>query len=118
MTLSRLIPLHIHGALEAALAALIMAAPILFGFSTSAMLVSLGLGAVLFGVALLTHAGEQSALPISTHAALDVALSLAMASGAVALGVIDERMASALLAAGALLLVLLASLTRYSPSRV
>jgi hypothetical protein len=117
MTLFRLIPLHIHGALEAALAALIMAAPIVLGFGTSAMLVSVGLGAILFGVALATHATEQSALPISTHAALDVALSMAMATGAVALGVIDDGVAAGLLAAGALLLILLTSLTRYSPSR-
>jgi hypothetical protein len=114
MTLARLIPLHIHGALEAVLAVVIMAAPLVLGFETAAMLVAFGLGALMFGIALAAHAGERSALPISTLAALDVAIALAMAAGAVTLGLGDDRMAAGLLATGALLLILLTSLTRWS----
>jgi hypothetical protein len=114
MTLARLIPLHIHGALEAALAAVIMAAPFVFGFETASMLVAFGVGALMFGIALVTSAGERSTLPISTHAALDIGIAFAMAAGAIMLGLVDDRAAAALLAAGALLLILLTSLTRWS----
>jgi hypothetical protein len=117
MTISRLIPLHIHGALEVTLAAVLMVAPVVLGFDTAAMLVAALLGALLFGIAVLTHAGEQSALPISTHAAFDAGLALAMAAGAVALGLVDDTLAAAFLATAALAVVLLSSLTRYTPSR-
>ena len=114
MTLARLIPLHSHGALEAALAAVIMAAPLVLGFDTGAMLVAFGIGALLFGIALVTGAGEESGLPVSTHAALDIGIAFAMAAGAVMLGLVDDHAAAGLLAAGALLLILLTSLTRWS----
>jgi hypothetical protein len=114
MTIARLIPLHIHGALEAALAVVTMAVPFVFGFEPAAMLVAVGLGALMFGVALVSHAGERSSLPISTHAALDIAIAFAMAAGAITLGLVDDRAAAALLAAGALLLTLLTTLTRWS----
>lgn len=114
MTLARLIPLHIHGAIEAALATVIMSAPLVLGFETTAMLVAFALGALMFGIALATNAGERSALPISTHAALDIATAFAMAAGAITLALGDDRAAAGMLAAGALLLILLTSLTRWS----
>jgi hypothetical protein len=114
MTLARLIPLHVHGALEAALAVVIMATPLVFGFDTAAMLVTFGVGALLFGIALATTASGRSALPISTHASLDIAMAFAMAVGAVTLALGDDRWAAALLATGALALILLTSLTRWS----
>jgi hypothetical protein len=117
MTLSRLVPLHIHGALELVLAAAIMTAPFVLGFETPAMIVSVLLGALIFGVALATHSTDEGALPISTHAAMDACFAVVMAGGAVTFGLTDDAAAAVFLAASALLVTLLTSLTRYSPSR-
>jgi hypothetical protein len=116
MTLARLLPFHIHGALEAALAMLIMAAPFLLGFEVPAAVASVAIGALILAVALASHAGERSALPISTHAAFDVSFALALAISALAAGLGGDAAAAAFLAPGAFALILLASLTRYSPS--
>ena len=117
MTLSRLVPLHIHGALEAVLAMLVMAAPFVFGFEAAAMVTSVVIGALMLSVAFATHATDESILPISTHAALDGAFAFVMAVAAVVFAASAEVAATAILAGGGVALILLTSLTRYSPGR-
>jgi hypothetical protein len=116
MTLFRLIPLHVHGAFEVVLALAVMLAPFLFGFEPAALVVSVVLGALIFGVAIATHASDERALPISTHAAFDIAFALVMAVVAVVFGLTDERAAAAVFGGASVLVVLLTSVTRYSPS--
>jgi hypothetical protein len=116
MTLARLLPFHIHGALEAALAPLIMAAPFLFGFELPAAIASVVIGVLILAVALASHAGEESTLPVSTHVAFDVCFVVAMSLSAVAFAFAGDVAAAAFLGPGALALILLMSLTRYSPS--
>jgi hypothetical protein len=117
MTIARLLPLHIHGAVEAVLAVVIMAAPFVLGFDAVAMIASLILGGLILAVALATHAGEEPGLAVSTHIAFDLAFAIALGAGAVAFAIVQDVSAAAFLAAGAVGLTLLASLTRYSPGR-
>jgi hypothetical protein len=116
MTIARLLPLHIHGALETALAVVMMAAAFVLGFGPVAMITSLTLGGLILAVALVTHIGDdQDTLPISTHLAFDLAFAIAMGGAAVAFALNGDAGATALLGAGAASLILLSSLTRYSP---
>jgi hypothetical protein len=116
MTIARLLPLDIHGALEAALAPALMAAPFVFGFGVSAAVVSVVLGVLILAVALATHAGEQSLLPISTHAAFDVCFSVALALASVVFALDGDLAAGAVLAGAAVVLIVISSFTRYTPS--
>lgn len=115
MTIARLLPLHVHGALEVLVALVIMAAPFVLGFEPAAMIASVLLGALVLTVAFATHIGDE-ALPISTHAAFDVAFAVAMAGAAIAFAIADDVAAALFMAAGAVSLVLISSLTRYSPN--
>src|SRR5205823_9802357 len=75
MTIARILPLHIHGALEAALAVGLMAASFAFGLNPAAMVLSFALGALMLGVVFASHAGERNSLAVSTHNALDLVFS-------------------------------------------
>jgi hypothetical protein len=114
MTIARVLPLHIHGALEVALAPILMAAPFVLGFDVAAGVASVVIGALLLAVALATHADEQAGLPISLHAALDVAFAAALSAAAVTFAVAGDPVAGVFLGATALAVVLMISLTRYS----
>jgi hypothetical protein len=116
MTLARLLPFHIHGALEVVLASLLMAAPFLLGFEPAAGILSVTLGVLLLGVVFASHATDERALPISTHAAFDAGLAIVMAVGALTFGLSSDALAGAFLGLGSVLVVLLSSLTRYSVS--
>jgi hypothetical protein len=116
MTLARLLPFHIHGALEAALAPVLMVAPFLFGFEPPAAVASVVIGVLILAVALASHAGDESSLPVSTHAAFDVCFAIAMALSAITFAFTGDVAAALFLGPGALALILLVSLTRYSPS--
>lgn len=115
MTIARLLPLHVHGALEVLVALVIMAAPFLLGFEPAAMVASVLLGALVLSVALGTHIGDEGALPISTHAAFDVAFAIALGAGAIAFAIVDDVPAALFMAVSAVTLTLISSLTRYSP---
>jgi hypothetical protein len=115
MTIARLLPFHMHGAFEAALAPALMVAPFLLGFEWPAAITSVSIGVLILAVALATHAGEESTLPISTHLAFDVCFVVAMALSAVAFAFAGDAAAAAFLGPAALALVVLMSFTRYSP---
>ncbi len=114
MTIARLLPLHIHGAVEAALALLIMATPFVLGFDPAAMIASLAIGSLILTVAFATHAGGDGELPVSTHLVLDMAFAVALGLAAIAFALAGEAAETALLATASVSLTLLASLTRYS----
>jgi hypothetical protein len=116
MTLARLLPFHIHGALEVAVAPFIMAAPFLFGFELPAAVASVTIGALMLAVAFATHATDDRPLPVSTHLAFDIGFALAMALSSVTFALAGDAAAATFLGPGALALVLLVSLTRYSAS--
>jgi hypothetical protein len=97
-------------------ALVIMAASFVLGFEPAAMIASLLLGALVLAVALATHVGDEGALPISTHAAFDVAFAIAMGVGAIAFAIVEDAAAAAFMAAGSVSLILISSLTRYSPN--
>ena len=115
MTIARLLSLHLHGAIEVALAAVIMVAAFVLGFEPAALIASLGLGGLMLAVAFATHLGDENALPISTHAAFDTGFAIAMAASAVVFAFSGEGLPALLMGAGALSLTLVSSLTRYSP---
>jgi hypothetical protein len=116
MTIARLLPLHVHGALEVLVALVIMAAPFMLGFEPAAMIASVVLGALVLSVSFATHIGDDGALPIATHAAFDMAFAIAMGAGAIAFAIVHEIAPASFMAMGAITLVLISSLTRYSPS--
>jgi hypothetical protein len=116
MTIARILPFDVHGALEALLGPVLMAAPFMFGFDVAAAVVSVTLGALILGVALATHATERGPIPISTHAALDIGFTIALAAGAVVFAIAGDLAAAVFLAGAALTLTLIVSFTRYSPS--
>jgi hypothetical protein len=93
-----------------------MAAPFLLGFEPAAMIAFVLLGALVLAVALATHIGDEGALPISTHAAFDIAFAIAMSASAVVFAIVQDAAAAAFMAVGAVSLILISSLTRYSPS--
>ena len=114
MTIARILPLHVHGALETALALAMMAGAFMLGLDSPALIASLALGGLILTVALATHADDENSLPTSTHLAFDVAFAIAMACGAVAFAAVGNGAAGGLLAIGSLSLLLLMSLTRWS----
>ena len=114
MTVFRVVPLDVHGALEALFAPALIAAPFLLGFGTATGAVSLALGAVLIGHALSIQ-GDRRAIPLSTHIAFDYVLaSLTIVAGLVLGSANGEPQATAFMAGfGAAHLALTAS-TRFS----
>ena len=115
MTIARLLPLHIHGALEAALAVVIMAAAFLLGLAPVAMIAAFALGATILAVSLATHASDGDGMPISTHLAFDLIFALVAGVAAIAFALVGDVLAASLLGAAAVSQTLLNSLTRYSP---
>ena len=117
MTMSRRVPLSIHGALEVLAAPAIMAAPFLLGFEPTATVLCVGFGAVLLGMALQLEGSERT-IPLSAHAGFDYALATAAAAGGIAIGLTssDWAAASFLTGIGAALATLTAS-TRFTSPR-
>ncbi len=118
MTLSRLIPLPVHGAVELAIGAALMVAPLAFGFGNAGMITAVLIGAGLVGLALsVGESGARGALPLSAHHAYDLGMVLGLLACAVALGVAGDPRASAVFAVVALAQALLTTNTRYSAVR-
>jgi hypothetical protein len=116
MTIARILPLDVHGALEVVLGPFLMVAPFMFGFDAAAAVVSVTLGVLILGIALASHATERAPIPISTHAALDVGFTIALAGAGVVFAIAGDLAAGVVLAGAALTLTLIVSFTRYSPS--
>ena len=95
MTLTRGIPLSIHGAIEVIAAPAIMVAPFVLGFGQVATVITIALGALLLTLALELESSRR-AVPLSAHAGFDYALALtAMLAGlgfAIATGAVAESL--------------------------
>ena len=124
MTLARLIPFHIHAALETALAPVLIVAPFVLGFDAGPMVASVVLGVTMMGTALATGAGladgsrQQPPVRVSAHAGLDRGFSGATATCAIAFGLAGEPMAAGFFGVIAIAHSLLALTTRYTTARV
>jgi hypothetical protein len=123
MTLARLIPIHIHAALETALAPVLIVVPFVLGFDAGPMVVSVVLGVVMMGAALATGAwssdgaGQQPPVRVSAHAGLDRVFALLTAASAIGLGFAGESVAAAFFGVVAIAHSLLAMTTRYTTAR-
>ena len=115
MTAFRLVPLHLHGALELLVGLALMAAPFVLGLSSAAIVVGMATGAILSGLAVRAAAGEG--LDVSAHYACDVALGWGLPAGAIALAVLGDVPAAVVFAAAGLLVLALNMTTRYSTRR-
>ena len=113
MTIARLLPFHMHGASRRRWLRCSWRRRSCSASSWPAAIASVLIGVLILAVALATHAGEESTLPVSTHIAFDVCFVVAMALSAVAFAFAGDVAAAAFLGLAALALVALMSLTRY-----
>jgi len=117
MTLTRAIPLSLHGALEVIAAPAIMAAPFLLDFGQAATIVAVSFGALLLGLALQVE-GPRRTVPISAHAGFDYALAIFAALAGLGIGIASgEWSATAFLVGIGVAQVALTSSTRFSAPR-
>jgi hypothetical protein len=120
MTFLRLVPIHVHAALETLLAPAMIAAPFAFGFEPASMIAAMVLGVLLMGTALATGASlgreavGQTGMRVSAHASVDLGLTLATAACAVAFGFGGEPIAGLFFGVVAILHGTLATTTRYA----
>jgi hypothetical protein len=117
MTLSRSIPLFVHGAVETIAAPAIMVAPFLFGFGVVATAVAVAIGALWLSLALSIH-GQPRPVPLSAHAGFDYLLAITAIVAGVAVGIATGQPSATvfLVGVGAAMMALTAS-TRFSVPR-
>ena len=115
MTSPRLISLPTHALLELLGGIALLAIPFVLGFGPAGAALSIVLGVILVGLAL----GLGESMSVGAHVALDQALVVGLAAGAVALAVTGDRPAALAFAAGSALQLALMAVTRYTrhPSR-
>jgi hypothetical protein len=95
----------------------IMAAPFLLGFGPAATVITVGLGAMLIGLALQVE-GSERGIPVSAHAGFDYALALVAGIAGVAVALVaEERIAGIFLVGIGVAMVVLAALTRFTSPR-
>jgi hypothetical protein len=114
---TKAIPLPIHGAVEMFAAPAIMAAPFLLGFGPAATVITVGLGALLLGLALQVE-GSERGIPLSAHAGFDYLLALVAAIAGVAVGLVaEEQVAGIFLVGIGVAMVALTAATRFTAPR-
>jgi hypothetical protein len=86
VSLSRYIPLSLHGGIETIAAPLIMAGPLLLGLDQAAVVAGFLLGALLLGLSLSLFS-ERRVVPLTTHAGFDYVLAVAAMIFGVAIGI-------------------------------
>ena len=95
----------------------IMVAPFLLGFGPAATVITVGLGAVLLGLALQTE-GAVRGIPLSAHAGFDYMLAFVATFAGLAVGLIaNERVAGIFLVGIGVALVALTASTRFTSPR-
>jgi len=117
MTVSRTIPLSLHGALEMIAAPAIMFAPLLLGLGTTTDVIAFVLGAILLGHSLSIY-GARRPIPLSAHAGFDyvLAISAILAGAGIGIATGDGLAAIFLVGVGVAQMALTAS-TRFSVPR-
>ena len=117
MTLTRGIPLSMHGAIEVLAAPAIMAAPFILGFGEFATVIAVAFGALLLTVALQLESPGRT-VPLSAHAGFDYALAFVAVFAGLAIAIADGAWAeSAFLVGIGVAQVALTASTRFSASR-
>jgi len=87
MSVTRVIPIHVHSAVEVVAAPMLLAAPFVFGFSIAAGAVSIALGALLTGLAVSIYGeGDRAALPLQAHAGFDYVIAAITIALGIAVG--------------------------------
>lgn len=112
--MSRLINMHVHSALEIALATGVMAAPFVFGLGPAALVTSVVIGAVLMGIALGASGSGRGSIPVRAHAAYDYGIGIGLVGSAVLFGISGDVAALGVLAVAGLLQAALTVTTRYT----
>lgn len=117
LTLTRGIPLSVHGAIEVFAAPAIMAAPFVLGFGQVATVVAVVIGVLLLTIALQIE-GPRRAVPISAHAGFDYALALVAMSAGLAIAVANGAWAESVFLVGiGIAQVMLTASTRFTVAR-
>ena len=86
MTLTRGIPLAVHGALEVIAAPLVMIAPFVLGFDAVTAAIAIAFGAVLMATGLQMESPER-VVSISALAAFDYLFAAAIATAGIGIGI-------------------------------
>jgi hypothetical protein len=112
------IPPFVHGVLDYALAALLIASPFLFSFEANAA-VAIGVvaGVVVLVIAACTAwtAGIIKSIPVPAHAMLDLALAALLIASPFLFGFTDDDAATPFFIVAGVVELLLAISTRYTP---
>jgi hypothetical protein len=114
MTALRLMSLPTHAAIEMTGGLALMAAPFVFGFGASGLLVCVLVGTLVVGLALSAATPEMGSIPVGAHFAFDRGLALGLLGGAFVLGVAGETGAGVALFVAAAGQTALNLTTRYS----
>jgi hypothetical protein len=116
MSISRAIPLTLHGAVEMFAAPAIMFVPLVLGLGTTASVIAFVIGAILLGHALSLF-GARRPIPLSAHAEFDYVLAAAAILSGVGVAIAGNGLAAIfLVGVGAAQMALTAS-TRFSVPR-
>ncbi|HEX8105206.1 MAG TPA: hypothetical protein VF533_21480 [Solirubrobacteraceae bacterium] len=100
----------VHGLFELLAGLALVIAPFALSVGPAGLVLSLGFGVLLVGLAL----GAEDGLPVSAHVAFDQALVIGLAGAAVALVAVDEGAAALVLAGVAAFELVLTLTTRYA----
>jgi hypothetical protein len=114
MTALRLISLPTHAAFEMAAGIVVMTAPFLLGFSPAGLVISVALGAVIFGLALTAIPVEGRPIPVSAHFAYDRGIAVGLLGGGLVLAIAGDAIAAVFLTGAAIAQGALNLVTRYT----
>jgi hypothetical protein len=110
--------IEFHAALELALAAALIIVPYAIGLSPGSVMVGIGVGAVLGGLAVAgSDPSGRGGLPLSAHAAYDWALATGLVCAGIVLGLASGPASLIVFLAAGLAEFTLAASTSYSARR-
>ncbi len=110
--------IELHAALELALAAALILVPYAAGLAPAAIMVGIGTGALLAGLAISgSDPTSRGGLPLSAHATYDWAIGTALLCAGIVLGLAVGSHALILFLAAGIAEFALAGSTSYSPTR-
>jgi hypothetical protein len=92
----------------------IMAAPFLLGFSPAGLVISVALGAVIFGLALTAVPVDGRPTPVSAHFAYDRGIAFGLLGGGLVLALGGDAVAAVFLTGAAIVQGALNLITRYT----
>jgi hypothetical protein len=114
MSMTRLITLPVHSAIEILLGSAIVAAPFAFGFGAAGLVTAFVIGTVVIGLGIAASGSGRGSLPVAAHHAYDGGIALGLVGAAVLLGLSGDGRALLVLAVAGILQLALSATTRYS----